>query len=720
MPQTSRFALALALALLVLLPPAPAQDTGQAEPAGSEDASPAEPNSPPTLPEMVVTATRSERDSFEVPYSTWLISEEDIARRLPRTLPDALRETPGLMIQRTSHGQGSPFLRGLTGFRTLLLVDGVRLNNSAFRDGPNQYWGTVDPLTIESLDVVLGPSSVLYGSDALGGTVVAHTRSRDSWEPGGHCDQRLFLRYATAEDALVARAEVEGNIGERFGWLMGVSPKEFGDLRGGEKIGRQPHTGYHERDGDLKLIWSPRENLEWTLAVQHVSQTRAPRTHATRYAKSWHGTTAGTDRKRDFDQARDLVYLQCLWSPTAAFVDRGWFSLSWQRQAETENQIRRDRRRTVQGLDVDTVGLSTQLESPSPIGRLTWGLEYARDGVDSFRRDYRANGTLDRVRPRGPVADSASYDLLGGYVQDAIPLADRWEAILGARFTWARAQAGDVDPDPTDAVLVEPVSESWTNVVGSARVSHRAGEHWNLYAGVSQGFRAPNLSDLTRFDIALSGETELPTDDLDPEHAVSYEIGAKARYSTVEGALSCSYMTIDDFILRFRPDPAVAEVRKKNFGDGQVQSVEAAMRWRFHPRWALEGGMSWTENRIDQLDPTEGNRRRRQPIQMMPPLGAALGLRWTSAEGRTEVGGTVQLTGSQDRYSGLDKLNTQRVPPGGLPGVTTLTLQASHLIRENLRGTLSIENLTNRDYRTMGSGVNEAGTNLIVGVDWRF
>lgn len=724
MPRRPMAREALALFLVLVLSPLPcgsADDTPSSPPPPHpEDAPPTAAAPEPTLPEIVITATRSPHESFSVPYAAFLIDEEDVSRRLPRTVPDALRETPGIMIQKTAHGQGSPFLRGLTGFRTLFLVDGIRLNNSTFRDGPNQYWGTVDPLTIDTLDVVLGPSSVLYGSDALGGTVNARTRVRDSWAPGAHCDERLFIRYATAEDAVVARAEVSGNVDSRFGWLLGISPKEFGDLRGGEKVGRQPYTGYHERDGDLKLTWSPRENLEWTLAVQHVSQTRAPRTHATKYAKSWHGTAVGTDRKRDFDQTRDLVYLQCRWEPEDAFVDRTAFSLSYHRQSETENQIRSNRTRTYQGVDVGTLGLSAQLDSPTAIGRLTYGLEYARDGVDSFRRDYKNTGRIDKVRPRGPVADDASYDLLGLYLQDAIEFSDRWEGILGARFTWARARAGDVDPDPSDATIVRDISESWTNVVGNARLTYHAGEHWNLYAGVAQGFRAPNLSDLTRFDTALSGETEVPVDDLDPEQVIAYEIGTKARYETVEGVLSWSYMTLDDFILRYRPDPTVAVVRKKNFGEGYAHSVEAAVRWRFRPQWALSAGLGWTDNRIRQFDPTQGNRERRLPIQMMPPLTATLGVRWSTENGKGWIEEITSFADAQDRYGGLDKVNPQRVPPGGLPSVTTFTLRGGYRLRENLGATLSIENLTNRDTRTMGSGVNEAGTNVIVGVDWRF
>ena len=87
-------------------------------------------------------------------------------RKLSRTVPESLREVSGVMVQKTSHGQGSPYMRGFTGFRTLFLVDGIRLNNSVFRDGPNQYASTVDNLSLAGTELIRGPASVLYGSDA--------------------------------------------------------------------------------------------------------------------------------------------------------------------------------------------------------------------------------------------------------------------------------------------------------------------------------------------------------------------------------------------------------------------------------------------------------------------------------------------------------------------------------------------------------------------------
>ena len=115
---------------------------------------------------VTVTAMRGEgRDESEFPQSTTIVTREDVLRRPSRILPDILREEAGVHVQQTTAGQGTPFIRGLMGNRILVMLDGVRLNNSTFRLGPIQYMATIDPAAVERVEIVKGPGSVLYGSE---------------------------------------------------------------------------------------------------------------------------------------------------------------------------------------------------------------------------------------------------------------------------------------------------------------------------------------------------------------------------------------------------------------------------------------------------------------------------------------------------------------------------------------------------------------------------
>ena len=713
-----------------------------------------ETGAPLLLDEVIITATRSEETVFETPYTAHVVSSDRfIGERHVRTLADALSETPGVLVQKTGYGQASPFIRGFTGFRTLLLIDGIRLNNAVFREGPNQYFSTIDALTIDRLEVVKGPSSVLYGSDAIGGTVNALTRNpemlpwpQDSAPLMGKgadgktlfkrtmapmSEQRFafhpagYYRYASAENSHSGRGELGLAIGPQVGILGGVTWRDFDDLRGGDLIGEQERSGYTEIDGDIKLLIRPTENVDISAAFYRVEQNNAPRWHSTVFSKSFDGTTLGTDLRRDFDQRRELAYLQGEVREVAPWLDRVRFSMSFHRQSEEQDRIRDTGVRELADFTDDQYGALVSLESPSPVGTWTYGAEYYHDEVQSGGRDFGATGVLTGIRERGPVADDSSYDLLGIFVQDVFKPWEPFEITLGARYSWARAQAdGDkIDTNPTDALAFADLDESFDAFTASARFRLDVARNWNFFGGVSQGFRAPNLSDFTSFELARSGERETPTYDLDPEHYVSFEIGTKARSEQLRASIYASYFytLIDDQIVRF-PTGALLdgapEVTRANAGEGYSHGIEFGAEWNFWQGITLFGNLSWTEGEVDTfLGPDDLQRR---PASRIQPLTGLAGLRWESEDRKWFIEGTAQLARHQDRLSPGDALDTQRIPPGGTHGYQVFSLRGYYKPVEQVRIFAAVENISDEDYRYLGSGINEPGTNVVVGTHVRF
>ncbi len=680
-------ALAPVCALVCALVPATAQD-----PLGDQ----------PPVGETLVTATREPRTAFETPFTTDTVSAEDLERRSYRTTPQMLRDVPGTMVQETAHGQGSPYLRGFTGFRSLFLIDGIRLNNSVFRDGPNQYWNTVDPLSLERLEVVKGPSSVLFGSDAIGGTVNAITRSPDAHRSGSGAGGRLFYRYADAESSHVGRAEVNAAWGARTGVLVGGGLKDFGDVVG------QPGTGYGEIDADVKVERVLARDTRLVVAHQRVRQDDVPRTHRTVLAVPFEGTTVGSDLRHELDQERELTYVQLHGDAPG----RGYrVGLSWHEQGETRHRTRGSGARDEQGFDVATLGLFAQASTESAIGRLTCGLDYYRDQVDSF-------SSTNAVQ--GPVADEAIYDLLGVFIQDRIDVGDRLELILGGRFERASADAGRVS-DPTTGLPIS-IQDDWSALVASARFLYRLSEEtWNLFGGVSQGFRAPNLSDLTRFDSARTNEFEVPAPSLDPEHYLTFEFGLRTEQSTVSAEASVFYTDVQDQIVRFPTGNTNAsgefEITKDNVGEGYVLGVELGVAWTFRPAWTLFGDATWIEGKVETF-PTAAQVKSEEYIDRLMPLTTRLGVRW-------ERGGTwaelaTALVADADRLSTRDEGDTSRIPPGGTPGYGVVHLRAGRRLAEQVEVSVAVDNVLDEDYRVHGSGQNMPGRNLIVGLGVSF
>jgi hemoglobin/transferrin/lactoferrin receptor protein len=639
-----------------------------------------------------------------------------------RTTPDALRGIPSAMVQKTGYGQGSPFLRGFTGFRTLCLIEGVRLNNSVFRDGPNQYWNTVDALSVADYELVMGPASVLYGSDAIGGVLNALTVEPPDYADTAVWDRRLFYRAASADESHVGRIQVGGRPTRSLGFVGGISLKDFGDLEGGRDVGKQPHTGYGEMDFDARMDWYLGERSRLTLAHQSVDQDDAWRTHRTIHGIEWEGLTRGDDKVHTYDQHRDLTYLRCR-SESPGFVDGVDATVSRHVQTEDLYRVRKDDKRDRQGFDVETWGASVQLTSRTRAGEWVYGAEYYRDGVDSYSHKYKADGSFDKAEVQGPVADDASYDTIGAYAQDTARLLDgNLDVTVGGRYTFARADADKVKDPITGGVT--SLSDDWNALSASLRLLHplTPDRRHVVFAGVSQGFRAPNLSDLTRLDIARSGELETPSPGLDPEDYVAYEAGLKCRTERIRSQLSYYYTAVDNMIVRTPTGRTIdtnTEVAKRNSGAGYVQGVELATRCRFSDRWSSWLNAAWMDGEMDAY-PTSADEKRRDYISRLMPPTAQIGVRWQTPAGRfwTEVVGDAAA--KADKLSADDKRDTQRIPPGGTPGYAVCAIRGGARIAGVADLSLSVENVFDEDYRIHGSGVNEPGRNVIAAVNGRF
>ena len=678
------------------------------------------------IPEMVITATRGQTNLLKVPAVVRTLTAEQLQERQVRSLPEALREVPGVNVQKTSNGQGSPFIRGFTGFRNLALIDGIRFNNSTFREGPNQYWNTIDSYAIDRIELVPGQGSVLYGSDAIGGTLNLFTKGSGylTEQPGFFFHGLSSYRGSTAEESNMAHQEIQFGEGGKWGFHLGASLKSFGDVHDA-KLGDQPHTGYDEWAYDAKLEVSLDPNWTLTAVHQQLRQNDVWRTHATIYGISYEGSTIGTDLKRSFDQERSLSYLRLAGEDLEGFIDSVNFTVSLQTSSEDEDRIRRraDNRVDYNQTRLSTIGFDLQFQSQTPLGRLTYGADYFRDSVNSASQRYRLNGSLHSIGIQGPVGDDSTYHLLGLYLQDEIDLGDRIHLFVGGRYTYAKASVGIYD-DRSTAIRNDSAKDDWRNYSGSARLTIDLDEkdQYRFYAGVSQGFRAPNLSDLSRLDIARSNEQEVPSSELSPEEYVNFELGLKADTEHFSGNLGYFYSLIDDMIIRRETGETLGGnrvVEKRNGGNGYMQGIELSGQYRFHPSWSVFGHMTWTEGRVDQFIGTT-TQQQVQPLSRVVPLMWRAGVRWQTVDRRywTELVALGQS--DSDRLNAGDRLDTQRIPPNGNPGFVWLTLRGGVQVTQNLDVTVALENLLDRQIRYAGSGSNEAGFGAVLGatVKW--
>ncbi|MBI4711974.1 MAG: TonB-dependent receptor [Planctomycetes bacterium] len=224
----------------------------------------------------------------------------------------------------------------------------------------------------------------------------------------------------------------------------------------------------------------------------------------------------------------------------------------------------------------------------------------------------------------------------------------------------------------------------------------------------------------TRYDIAQSGQQEIPNTSLKPEKFISYEVGLKLRKPKWQAQTSVFYTTVQDMIMRYPTGNMIGanyEVQKANIGDGYIQGFEARADYQLDEQWSLFSGLAAVYGEADTY-PTSAQIKDTEPMNKLQPLQGILGARWQDNKYRFEV--LVKAADRQDKLSAEDKLDTQRIPPKGTPGYAVINLRGGLNVNQHAQLSMAIENIANRDYRIHGSGTNEPGTNFIMAIDGKF
>jgi hemoglobin/transferrin/lactoferrin receptor protein len=634
--------------------------------------------------QVVVTAQRYETQAFDRPEAITAVSTREIERSGLRSTPELLVGQPGVFVQKTNHGGGSPFVRGLTGQQTLLLVDGIRLNNATFRSGPNQYLNTIDPFLLDRIEVVRGGGSVQYGSDALGGTINVLTSSpvlTDAPRFTGAAEGKLMTGGMEKSGRLSL-----GYGGPKVAVQGGFSYRSFGDLIGGEGIGRQTPTGYDQYSLDLKSVVALNPSLRLTVALQHLRQDSVP---------VYHKVVLENFAVNQFNpQIRTLLYARL-----EGFRDSKWVK-SWQltpllgRTLEERQSRKNTAVRTLYEKDeVDTYGFLASFRSePTSFWTIQTGAEWYYDRVGSQKREVEPIWSSAGPQPvqRGLYPDQATMSNLAFYSLHSVQL-NKWLFTAGGRFNSFAISIPDSDLGTS---TINPSA-----LVGNAGVSYTLLPFLKLVGNVNTSFRAPNIDDLGTLGI-VDFRYEIPNNELRPERGFNKEVGIKLRSNRFSSSLFAYHNQLTDLIGRIKTEEVrqgYAVYLKENISRAFIRGFEAEAEWQVLSRWMLAGFVNYTYGQN-----LSGN----EPYRRIPPLNGRLSLHYQPSR-RTWARLDYYTAAMQDRLAKGD-VDDNRIPAGGTPGWQVVNLAGGHQIgRLNLSA--EFQNLLNEAYRMHGSGVAEVG-----------
>ncbi len=621
------------------------------------------------LEEVVVTATGYDRLALDTSLPVNVVNQDDLAERVAQTMSDVLAGEPGVDVSTTGTGSVRPMIRGLFDERVLILVDGLRLSEQ--RPGGNHIL-SLDPAQIASVEVVRGPSSVLHGSDAIGGVMNVITRKEERrTDPGWRLGLEQDVAYESATSGWKSTSHAIFGSG-RFNGFAGGFYRDAENLETAD--GEIPHSFY--RGGALwgGGAWEGdrwRARVGYTFMQADIGIPANDQVFLADYFddETHHQLAARVVREGDAGLVREFR------------LDAGW-----QRHERNRFRLRTPPGPAVQGnlaitidVDLDTWLLQPQwVLQPSDRHTITTGVQTFLEDATSARRivDTAPGSGFQHPFDQVPVIPPSDRVGIGGYVQDEWVVSPRWTLIPGLRFDHITTGS---DGHPYHAVRSE-LDRDDQAFSGNLGVVRHLAPGWNLHANVGRAFRAPTL--LERFFIGPHDATrdDIGNPDLDPETSLNLDVGLKVRRTGWRGQVSVFHNTVQDFIAKVDVDTALAW---KNLDDARLYGAEAAAEVWPATDWTVFGSVAWVRGEITD----DGG-----DLPAIPPLRARGGVRWER-----------ELAPARRVWSEAVVLWTDgQTDPGpgerATPSWRRLDWRAGWSLDQNWGLTVAVENLTDEAY----------------------
>ncbi|MEJ8801493.1 TonB-dependent receptor [Pontibacter sp. H249] len=703
------------------------------------------------LNEVVVSAGRFTQQQQLVPQQVEVLSRRELEFLSQPTTADVVQQTGKVLVQKSQMGGGSPIIRGFEANKVLLVVDGVRMNNAIYRGGHLQNIITLDNSMLDRAEVVFGPSSVVYGSDALGGVLHFHTLQpqlaigKEKLISGS-----AFTRYATAPNEKTVHAQL--NYGrQKWGSLTSITVSDFGNLRQGKNrkssygdlgirnfyadriAGRdtmlanpnpniQRPTGYTQFDVLQKVLFKPSENISHTLNMQLSTSTDVPRYDRLtefsgdklKYAEWYYGP-----------QERLLAAYTLGLSRKTSFYDEAKLITAYQRLEESRHNRRFNKSNlSHQTEQVQVYSLNADLSKSINLHRLQYGIEATHNDVNSVATEENiVTGNVQLQPTRYPDAGSSMHSA-AAYLTHTWDIKPWLIVNQGLRYSYVGLDA-EFEDKTFFPFLADELQQRNYALSGNAGVVILPGNGWRFTALGSTGFRAPNVDDLSKVFDSTPGNVIVPNPNLKPEHTYNLEASVSKSiqqrlhlelvgyYTWYRDAITTQPVLFngqDSILYNGQLSQVTANV---NAGKAYLYGYSASLKADITNALSLSSSLNYTYGRIEQ---SEGD----IPLDHVPPLFGRTSINLQAKRLRAEFFALYNGAKKLEDYNPNGEDNIKYATPQGMPSWYTLNVRAAYQLTPDLQLQAALENITDRYYRVFASGISAPGRNFILTLRGRF
>jgi len=702
------------------------------------------------LDQVTLSVARFKLKKDEIPQKIISISSSEIQLASPQTSADLLESTGQVYVQKSQLGGGSPMIRGFATNRLLLTVDGVRMNSAIFRSGNLQNVISVDPMMVENTEVILGPGSVVYGSDAIGGVINFYTlKPKFSFNGATSLSGNIYTRFSTANNENTIHGDI--NIGrENWAFRTGITYSDFGDLRMGEHgpddylrpdfaerqngmdvmvpnpdpLVQKP-TGYEQINLLQKIKYMPSKNWDLNLSLIYSETSDFPR-YDRLYRKR-----DGVLRSAEWYYGPQQWFLGSLninHRSNSEFYDKIQFTSAYQFFAESRNDRNfGDAILFTTEENVNAYSANLDFEKDFSESKLFYGFEYVLNTIDSegFFRNIE-NSEAGETASRYP--NGSKWQSMAVYSSYQSKLKEDLSLQSGIRYNHILVDASF--EDRFYDFPFENANISTGALTGSLGLNWRQNDFVGWRLGLSTAFRAPNIDDIGKIFDSEPGSVVVPNPNLKSEYAYNAELGADFNFSdNIRLGLTGYYTYLDNAMVRrdfdlngvteidYQGEPSRVQAIQ-NAANAYVYGVEAGLEIDFSVALRLKSQFSYTHGEENEGDEYV-------PLRHAAPMFGNTHLIWNKRKIKldlfAEYNGQFDfedLAPGEQSKPYLYALDANGNPYS--PAWYTLNLTGQYKMNANWLATVSVENITDQRYRTYSSGIAAAGRNLIIALSYNF
>lgn len=735
-----------------------------------------------TLDEVIISANNFTEKKKNIVQAIDVISSKKIAATNAQNAGDLLMSTGKIFVQKSQQGGSSPVIRGFEASRVLLIVDGVRMNNLIYRSGHLQNAITIDQNTLSRVEVMYGPSSTIYGSDALGGAIHFITKSPIlSTNTNILFTGTGFVRYSTANNEKTAHVDFS-IANKKLGWFSAINASNFGDMKMGNNylsaypnFGRrsqyvdningidsvvtngndrtQKFSGYKQWDITNKFLYKQNKNVSHSLNIQLSNTTDVPRYDRLQDVKNFGGTIGTTLRyaKWYYGPQKRLLTSYELNVKNKLFFDEVKANINY--QAVEESRITREYRR-YDRLDsrvenVKVFGATISGKKSCGNNELVTGIDMQLNTLKSTatRTNILANAvsTLDTRFPDG----KNSMKNFALFAQHTYKQA-KGKFILndGIRLQSTNLQSNILDNSffklPDTAVKQNNIA-----FTGNVGIGYNATKNTTIRFGLSSGFRAPNVDDLSKiFESSTAAkQVVLPNANLRPEYTYNVDLALAQRIGKVVNVELNGYYTMfrnaiikAPFTLNGQDSILYNGVKSQvltsqNVNKANVFGFSISAEAKLKNGFSFASTLSYTkgyfltdasktskvfEKQTSGIFTLVNKNVSRKPLDHIPPVIGKTSIEYEYKKLNTSVNFMYNGWKKLDKYNTDGEDNEQYATADGMPAWVTANWNGSYSFTKQIQLQLAVENILDRNYRYFASGFSAPGRNFIVALRANF